>query len=111
MCSKLDRINRRIGDADVGEAVDLEVSVDDTALTVREHRARAARVELCAKVLGCPRVPVVVGLNRRAGRDLADDGAAEWGSAAELARELESLAKHHDVYQSKGRSTSHIEQS
>lgn len=87
MGGELDQEDGRIGGTDVGEAVDLEVRVDDAALRLQEHRARARRMVLGADRVREPLVPVVVRLHGAVGGDLVADCPAERGRVADLARE------------------------
>ena len=97
MRSKLDWEDGRVGDADVREAVHLEVRVDDAALLAGEHRARARRVVLGPDVLLQPRVPVRVGLHVRTGNGLVADRGAQRLRSGDLARELEAFAEDDGV--------------
>ena len=89
--------HRGICDADVGQTVDLQVLIDDTALFKRQHGARARRVILGSNVLGEPGVPVLVRLDTRSRHDLVANDSAERSSGTDLARKLQALAEDDSV--------------
>ena len=68
--------DRRVGDADVRQAVHLQVRIDDTTRFEGKHRACRRWVVLRADDVDQPLVPVVVGLHARARRGLVAHHAA-----------------------------------
>ena len=94
---ELEREHGRVRDAHVRQAVHLEVRADDTALRLRQHRARARRVVLRVYVVLQPVLPVVVALHVRARTDLLAHVRAQRRGVAELAAEPEALTEDGEI--------------
>lgn len=97
MRGELEGEHGRVRDAHVRQAVDLEVRADDTALRLRQHRARARRVVLCVYVVLQPCLPLVVALHARARADLLAHVRTQRQGVPELAAEPEALAERRDI--------------
>lgn len=85
------RDNTRVHDADVGGAVDLEISADDTALLAGAELAAAGGVEQRGGVLADEGLDVGVAGDVGAGEDLEGLQGLDGGGVADDAAELDGL--------------------
>lgn len=97
MAGHVDGEDRRVSNADVGGSVDDELGVDDTALVLGTHRARAMRVVLRASIVLDPGLPLLISRHTVSRSVLISKEERHRLCLTDLARHLHTLAHDREI--------------